>query len=457
MISVFVPADEDILDENTKQHMTTVSEGILEGTKEFVMSTVDTIVTIGDGFVGAVLDPVGTADKINHVFEHPIETAQNVGSAVVNIVEHVGDATVQTYETLADPDASAGAKAKVATRAVLEVGTLFVGGGGVKSLASGASVTTKAIGAERVVLASAKAEQRVAAALAAADARLAGTTSSSQLARELTKVAQVPHVSDVALREILSGEHALFRPGATVGNGGTAAAVRHTKETAQLVGGSNHIEKLAKKQTELAKWLVKNANDANVSAHDVGVARNLLQETIDAQAQLHAIEPHAKNAARAALLVEQEEKLTKEQEQEQEQEEIKSNDAQQQEQQQEDESTQAEINSLENQLATEEHQLADAERSAAEEDQKARECDQTAQQLEAQMTQQATQTQTNSSDNKKKLEEMIAQLRRRSSQHRSSAAKHGQRAQQTRARITSLQTSLQSLRSQLRARATVRC
>jgi len=278
-----------------------VGSKMLEAGEEFVMSTAEGINTIGDGIAGAILHPIDTASKIVDVVAHPIESAKSVGHAVTTVAEHIGDATVHTYDVLVDPNASAGDKAKVATRAVLEVGTLFIGVGGAKSLATGASVTSKAMNVERVVFAAGARQQRVLEAMAAADLRLAGS-SSSPLARELNKVAQVPHVTDVALSEILNGDHALFRPSATVGNGGTAAAVRHTKETATLVGNTDHIEKLAQKQTELAKWLVKNANDASVSAHDVSVARNLLQETIDTQAQLHSALPHVENAAKASLL-----------------------------------------------------------------------------------------------------------------------------------------------------------
>lgn len=478
--------------------MSSVAKAILEETGDFVMSTADAINTIGDGFVGAVLDPVGTADKIINVVEHPIDSAVSVGQTVAAVGQHIGNATVHTYNVLTDPNASAEDKARAGTQAVLQVGSLLVGGGGARALVSGAKVTNQAIKVERVVAASSKGS-RAAEALAAAEARLGGA--SSQLARDLNKVAQVPHVTDAALKEILEGSHALFRARAEIGNGGTAAAVRHTKETATLVGNSDHIQKLANKQTELTNWLLKNANNANVSAHDVSVARRLLEETIETQAQLHSAAPHVQNMARAALLAREQEaeverqvekqdemeERQKQQEQQKEEQEKKEQQEQQEQQEQEQEEqeeqeererqeqeeeekaaqAQAEIDALETELAAEERQLTEEEQRAEQDNNKADECEQAIEQLESQLKQAQAAAANNDDKNKdshnqkqEKIQQMIEQLRRRSSQHRSSASKHRQRAQQSKAKITSLQSSIQSLRAraqtQSRARATAR-
>jgi len=466
--------------------MTSVANGVYEGTKDFVLSTADAINTIGDGVVDALLHPVATGEKIVDCVAHPIESAKSAGQVVMSAAEHVGEATRHTYDVLVDPNATAGEKARVGTRAFLEVGTMLVGVGGAKAVASGVSVTTQAMKVERLVAATSKG-QRVVDALAAADARLGGK--SSQLARELTKVAEVPHVADAALKEILTGDHALFRPGATIGNGGTAAAVRHTKETAALVGNSDHIQKLANKQTELTNWLLKNANNANVSAHDVGVARNLLQEITDAQAQLHSAVPHVQNMARAALLAraqeqqQQQREVEKEKKQEEkeaeeterverveeeqqrlreqvEEEEAEKEREAEQRQREEESARQAEIESIENELAAEEDKLASLDENVGEESKKADECEKMVVQLESQLKQLQAKDNSDAKQKAAQVQDKIEKLRHRSRQHRANAAKHSAGAQQSRATIASLKSSLQSLQQQQqqsqRARATAR-
>jgi len=72
-----------------------------------------------------------------------------------------------------------------------------------------------------------------------------------------------PHAEDSGLSGILDN---LYRPGAKVGSGSTADAVRHELATGQRVGGRLHSQKASENITRLQKWLQKNP---------IAVTRNL--------------------------------------------------------------------------------------------------------------------------------------------------------------------------------------
>lgn len=66
----------------------------------------------------------------------------------------------------------------------------------------------------------------------------------------------------------------LFRPGAVVGNGGTADAAIFTKLTGQLVGGSNHVQKVG----DNIKRLNKLISSGNLGVKDLAIARVLQRD-----------------------------------------------------------------------------------------------------------------------------------------------------------------------------------
>jgi uncharacterized Zn-binding protein involved in type VI secretion len=55
----------------------------------------------------------------------------------------------------------------------------------------------------------------------------------------------------------------LWRPGATIGNGGTADSVRYTRATGVLVGGSDHVIKATEAMTYLERFAAANAGTAD--------------------------------------------------------------------------------------------------------------------------------------------------------------------------------------------------
>jgi hypothetical protein len=71
----------------------------------------------------------------------------------------------------------------------------------------------------------------------------------------------------------------LFKPTDRL-SGGTAGAIRHTKTTGQLVGGSDHIVA----GTERARYLEKILQSENLSPSDRVLAESLLQDLRDALA-----------------------------------------------------------------------------------------------------------------------------------------------------------------------------
>lgn len=66
----------------------------------------------------------------------------------------------------------------------------------------------------------------------------------------------------------------LYRPGAKVGNGSTAAAIKKEIKTGELVGGHSHITK----GKERAKQLEKILKTQNLSATDRMIANKMLKD-----------------------------------------------------------------------------------------------------------------------------------------------------------------------------------
>ena len=82
-----------------------------------------------------------------------------------------------------------------------------------------------------------------------------------------------PNVENPQLQQMVNE---LFRDGAQVGNGSTAAAVRFELETGQRVGGAWHSQKAQDKITELTRWLSQNSSTARTS--DVSAASQLIRD-----------------------------------------------------------------------------------------------------------------------------------------------------------------------------------
>jgi hypothetical protein len=65
----------------------------------------------------------------------------------------------------------------------------------------------------------------------------------------------------------------LYRDGAQIGSGSTAAAVRHELATGEAVGNSFHSQKAAEMIGKLTKWL---KNNPNASVSDISAAENVI-------------------------------------------------------------------------------------------------------------------------------------------------------------------------------------
>jgi hypothetical protein len=66
----------------------------------------------------------------------------------------------------------------------------------------------------------------------------------------------------------------IYRPGATVGDGGLADAVRHELSTGELVGGKSHIQKATERVTNLEN-IIKNQP---LNQSDLDIATKLLND-----------------------------------------------------------------------------------------------------------------------------------------------------------------------------------
>ena len=93
---------------------------------------------------------------------------------------------------------------------------------------------------------------------------------------ELRQQMSKPLVRDAELQGQLDF---LYRAGATIRSGSTADAIRFTKETGQLVGGSDHLQKGRDGVRFLEKWL---ANNPEAHPGDQAAAENVLEDLRDA-------------------------------------------------------------------------------------------------------------------------------------------------------------------------------
>ncbi|MGU3404564.1 hypothetical protein [Methylobacterium brachiatum] len=84
-----------------------------------------------------------------------------------------------------------------------------------------------------------------------------------------------PQVADARMKNIVGD---LFRPGAKVGNGSTADAVRHELRTGELVGGRGHLIKAQEALTRLRNHM----SDPTATPADKGTAKVLAQDLLNA-------------------------------------------------------------------------------------------------------------------------------------------------------------------------------
>ncbi|MBP0021158.1 MAG: type IV secretion protein Rhs [Cyanobacteria bacterium SBLK] len=87
---------------------------------------------------------------------------------------------------------------------------------------------------------------------------------------------EIPAAQDTKLESLI---RKLYRPGARVGSGSTAAAIRKERETGQPVGGRLHEQKGKDFIKALQKWLDKNLD---ASPQDRRTAENLILDLQDA-------------------------------------------------------------------------------------------------------------------------------------------------------------------------------
>lgn len=93
---------------------------------------------------------------------------------------------------------------------------------------------------------------------------------------ELRAQMEKPHTTNPGLGATLDR---LYRPGATVGSGSTAAAVREESRTGGSVGGKQHTQKAQDSVVELQRWLRQNPT---ASPGDRAAAENVLRDTQNA-------------------------------------------------------------------------------------------------------------------------------------------------------------------------------
>jgi hypothetical protein len=70
----------------------------------------------------------------------------------------------------------------------------------------------------------------------------------------------------------------MYRPNATIGDGGLAAAIHHEKTTGELVGGRSHIQKGMERLKNLKNILVKE----NLNLRDTQIIKRLIDDLTQA-------------------------------------------------------------------------------------------------------------------------------------------------------------------------------
>jgi RHS repeat-associated protein len=94
--------------------------------------------------------------------------------------------------------------------------------------------------------------------------------------KQLRQLMEKPYAVDPELKEIL---RKLYREGATIGSGSTADAIRHTKATGELVGGSDHLQKGNELLGKLETWV---RNHPSATPGDRAAAENVILDLRDA-------------------------------------------------------------------------------------------------------------------------------------------------------------------------------
>ncbi len=94
--------------------------------------------------------------------------------------------------------------------------------------------------------------------------------------RDLREAMQRPHAQDPHLADMMRQQ---YRPGAEIGSGSTAAAIRYERATGELASGSNHIQKGQNDMVFLRRWLEGNPT---ATPGDRAAAENVLRDLQDA-------------------------------------------------------------------------------------------------------------------------------------------------------------------------------
>ena len=109
-----------------------------------------------------------------------------------------------------------------------------------------------------------------------------------RLKAQFRAVDKKPTVYDPILQKIVDPN---YRENAKVGNGSTAAAIRHERSTGESVGGREHTQKGQDTIRALQKWLdkhpiddpaVKTAAEFSQRKNDIAAAENMIADLTDA-------------------------------------------------------------------------------------------------------------------------------------------------------------------------------
>lgn len=104
----------------------------------------------------------------------------------------------------------------------------------------------------------------------------------AELLRKKLKTNQIPskgiellkQVSNEKLKNVIKE---LYKPGSSVGDGGTADAIRYEKKTGKLVGGKSHIQKGQERLKNLQRVMKSDLNEV-----DKKIAKELYDDLNDA-------------------------------------------------------------------------------------------------------------------------------------------------------------------------------
>lgn len=94
--------------------------------------------------------------------------------------------------------------------------------------------------------------------------------------QDLRRQMEKPSITDAELQRLVNEQ---YRPGAKVGSGSTADAIRHERATGQMVGGRSHSQKGEDSIRALQRWLDKHPN---AKPGDRAAAENIIMDLQDA-------------------------------------------------------------------------------------------------------------------------------------------------------------------------------